>query len=181
MLPDTFSDKIGEKAPVSLDEMMTINASYYNYPNIFEIYLSGPIADKVDGFLPAYCTNAQVDYTGGQKFSTFDDGMPVHIQLTLNFLEIKAMTLGNYRMISAISNKGKKFGSTDSLNTSIGEIAQIYGEELENMTWEDGKKLGLSDEQLLAAGVSRGTDLLQGHVDPHYKKNKGNSDGSGGY
>ena len=108
--------------------------------------------------------------------------MPVHIQLTLNFLEIKAMTLGNYRMVSAISNTGKKFGSTDSLNTSIGEIAQIYGEELENMTWEQGKKLGLSDEQLLAAKIPRSGDLLSGQVDPHYQKNKGNQgDGSGGY
>ena len=47
------------------------------------------------------CANAQVDYTGGQKFSTFSDGQPVHIQLTLNFLEIKTMTLGNYEAIRA--------------------------------------------------------------------------------
>ena len=51
--------------------------------------------------MPAVCTNAQVDYTGGQKFSTFADGQPVHIQLTLNFLEIKTMTLGNYQAIRA--------------------------------------------------------------------------------
>ena len=72
------------------------NSSYFNYPNVFEISFNGKMGKKVDGFLPAVCTNAQVDYTGGQKFSTFADGQPVHIQLTLNFLEIKTMTLGNY-------------------------------------------------------------------------------------
>ena len=76
-----------------------VNASYFNYPNIFEIFFEGPIGSRIDGFLPAVCTNAQVDYTGGQKFSTFSDGQPVHIQLTLNFLEIKTMTLGNYEVI----------------------------------------------------------------------------------
>ena len=54
--------------------------------------------------MPAVCTNAQVDYTGGQKFSTFADGQPVHIQLTLNFLEIKTMTLGNYQAISNLAS-----------------------------------------------------------------------------
>ena len=68
---------------------------------MFEIFFEGPMGDKIDGFLPAVCSNAQVDYTGGQKFSTFADGQPVHIQLTLNFLEIKVMTLGNYDAIKA--------------------------------------------------------------------------------
>ena len=122
MLPDTFSDKVTKvveametgNMPTDPSKIQT-NASYFNYPNVFQIYFSGPIADKVDGFLPAVCTNAQVDYTGGQKFSTFEDGMPVHVQLTLNFLEIKAMSLGNYQKISANSNVGNMFGSNASL------------------------------------------------------------------
>ena len=121
MLPDTFSDKVTkvvEGISKEIDEAGTTiqtNASYFNYPNVFQIYFSGPISDKVDGFLPAVCTNAQVDYTGGQKFSTFEDGMPVHVQLTLNFLEIKTMSLGNYQKISAMNNKGNMFGSNASL------------------------------------------------------------------
>jgi len=92
-----------------------VNASYFNYPNVFEIFFEGPLGDKVDGFLPAVCTNAQVDYTGGQKFSTFADGQPVHIQLTLNFLEIKTMTLGNYEAIKAseLTLDGKNKGTGD--------------------------------------------------------------------
>jgi len=104
MLPDTYSesfDVIGKDA--GMKEVLKdadLNASYFNYPNVFDISFEGPIGSKIDGFLPAVCTNAQVDYTGGQKFSTFADGQPVHIQLTLNFLEIKTLTLGNYESIS---------------------------------------------------------------------------------
>tara|TARA_B100000073_G_scaffold346197_1_gene357018 strand:- start:1261 stop:1698 length:438 start_codon:yes stop_codon:yes gene_type:complete len=117
MLPDAYSevisidgtpfDLIGGEDEDKLAEFkdkvkdVEVNASYFNYPNIFEIYFEGPLGNKIDGFLPAVCANAQVDYTGGQKFSTFSDGQPVHIQLTLNFLEIKTMTLGNYEAIRA--------------------------------------------------------------------------------
>ena len=117
MLPDAYSEALAvDFTPLDIiggeddDKFMEIkdkvkdvevNASYFNYPNIFEIYFEGPLGNKIDGFLPAVCANAQVDYTGGQKFSTFSDGQPVHIQLTLNFLEIKTMTLGNYEAIRA--------------------------------------------------------------------------------
>ena len=57
-----------------------VNASYFNYQNIFEIYFEGQLfRNKIDGFLRlAVCANAQVDYTGGQKFSTFSDGQGSH-------------------------------------------------------------------------------------------------------
>ena len=89
---------------------------FYNLPNIIDIEFAGPMGSKVDGFLPAVLSNVQVDYTGGQKFSTFYDGMPSHIQLTLNFAEIKVMTLGNYDMIKASAVGDSTFGSTDSLS-----------------------------------------------------------------
>jgi len=112
MLPDAYSESFdfdsvqgdGKITPAQKQVVKDadLNASYFNYPNVFEISFEGPMGSKVDGFLPAVCTNAQVDYTGGQKFSTFADGNPVHIQLTLNFLEIKTMTLGNYESISPV-------------------------------------------------------------------------------
>ena len=131
MLPDVYSevmsitDENGELVIPHTDDVQKgqpngekfnaeVNASYFNYPNVFEIFFEGPMGDKIDGFLPAVCSNAQVDYTGGQKFSTFADGQPVHIQLTLNFLEIKVMTLGNYDAIKAapmtIDGKNKGMG-----------------------------------------------------------------------
>ena len=111
MLPDAYTESAdvlpGDdgkfKKEITSDK--DTNANYFNYPNVFDIRFEGPLGDKIDGFLPAVCTNAQVDYTGGQKFSTFADGQPVHIQLTLNFLEIKTMTLGNYESISPQSQR----------------------------------------------------------------------------
>ena len=88
-----------------LDDDLDTQQNAFNYPNIFDIYFAGPLANNIDGFLPAICTNAQVDYTGGQKFSTHYDGMPNHIQLTLNFLEIRIMSLQNYDMIKAPRHK----------------------------------------------------------------------------
>lgn len=109
----------------SAEDVGDTNASYFNYPNVFEISFEGTMKNKVDGFLPAVCTNAQVDYTGGQKFSTFADGQPVHIQLTLNFLEIKTMTLGNYESISnsgLVDGKGYFSQGSTADRASSGEF-----------------------------------------------------------
>jgi hypothetical protein len=118
MLPDTYSDVsiLGGEEVIRPED--NPNANFFNYPNIFDIYFDGPMGNKVDGFLPAVCSNAQVDYTGGQKFSTFEDGMPVHIQLTLQFLEIKILTQGNYQAIKAESQDFRfehEYGVSDSI------------------------------------------------------------------
>lgn len=113
MLPDSFKDNMFGGIDGAEEDGLLENAQFFNYPNIFRIYFAGPISNKVDGFLPTVCTNAQVDYAGGQKFSTFEDGQPVHIQLTLNFVEIKVLTLGNYDKIRAETGDGQ-FGSIDS-------------------------------------------------------------------
>ena len=115
MLPDSYvanmlaGVNIGEESPESQ------NAAYFNYPNVFRIYFSGPMSRHVDGFLPCVCQNAQVDYTGGQKFSVMEDGMPNHIQLTLTFAEIKIMTLGNYERIRAGVSNDPQLGSIESV------------------------------------------------------------------
>jgi len=115
MLPDSYvanmlaGVQIGEESPESQ------NAAYFNYPNVFRIYFSGPMSRHVDGFLPCVCQNAQVDYTGGQKFSVMEDGMPNHIQLTLTFAEIKIMTLGNYERIRAGVSNDPQLGSIESI------------------------------------------------------------------
>ena len=132
MLPDAYSesfDVVGKDA--GMKEVLKdsdLNASYFNYPNVFDISFEGPIGNKIDGFLPAVCTNAQVDYTGGQKFSTFADGQPVHIQLTLNFLEIKTLTLGNYE---SISNGSAIFS----------EIEKGYGAKTQDSTADRASRL----------------------------------------
>tara|TARA_B100000287_G_scaffold417902_1_gene454204 strand:+ start:28 stop:1311 length:1284 start_codon:yes stop_codon:yes gene_type:complete len=145
MLPDTYSDEAITSAMFGEGEgkegnAASINASYFNYPNIFHIYYHGPMASKVDGFLPAVCTNAQVDYTGGQKFTTYHDGMPVHMQLTLNFLEIKTMSLGNYNAIKSSAVDGN-VGSTRSMyGDSTAYIRASRGQDGDITTAEAGNK-----------------------------------------
>ena len=129
MLPETFgiSTKDLKNSVVqagaefldtpSADESLNVDDSvketkayikpFFNLPNVFDISFAGPIEKYVDGFLPAVCTNAQVDYTGGQKFGTRHDGSPNRIQLTLNFLEINILSLGNYQSIASTEGGGE--------------------------------------------------------------------------
>lgn len=125
MLPDVFSPELS----LSLSEGIKTeefnkdgsnNESYYNYPNIFKINFHGDIGKRIDGFLDAVCTNAQVDYTGGQKFSTMTDGMPTHIQLTLSFMEIQTMTLGNYdKQVSMVGRQFAGAGDETKLSQAV--------------------------------------------------------------
>ena len=143
MLPDAYSESFdfdsvqgdGKITPAQKQVVKDadLNASYFNYPNVFEISFEGPMGSKVDGFLPAVCTNAQVDYTGGQKFSTFADGNPVHIQLTLNFLEIKTMTLGNYEEISptAVYDGNRPYTTDTAFNAASQQTTEEYQDTID--------------------------------------------------
>lgn len=100
MLPDTFAAQDGSDIE-----------NFFNYPNIFDVEFDGPIAQKVDGFLPMVCSKCDVDHTGGQKFSTFVDGQPVKTTITMEFLEIKILSQENYVHISPFA-EGFRDGST---------------------------------------------------------------------
>jgi hypothetical protein len=128
MLPDTFNfdmfDESGESSQRFQDQ-------FFNYPNIFDISFNGPIKDRVDGFLPAVCTKCDVDHTGGQKFSVYEDGQPVKSTMTLEFMEIRLMTQNNYQALSPVSNKGGLLKSNDSSvmegdRTTLGDVKNNY-------------------------------------------------------
>tara|TARA_Y100001938_G_C8059604_1_gene416410 strand:+ start:65 stop:1405 length:1341 start_codon:yes stop_codon:yes gene_type:complete len=143
------------------DLFITDNQGIQNvfmYPNIFDIQFVGPLTNNIDGFLPAVCTNAQVDYSGGQKFSTHQDGMPTKIQLTLNFLEIQIMTLNNYDYISATSLSGDDLIKTYGVKTPS---------ELEKLNTKSfaGSSSTFSDEDAAAsreAGIALGPGVTEG-------------------
>ena len=107
MLPDSF------RAALDADKQTetTLQDSFFNYPNVFDIKLQGPVGDKVDGFLPSVCTKCDVDHTGGQKFSVYEDGQPIKTTMTLEFQEIRLLTQQNYQSISNVAGKPT---STDS-------------------------------------------------------------------
>ena len=152
----TLDDKPTEGADLFIADAQGIQ-NVFMYPNIFDIQFVGPLTNNIDGFLPAVCTNAQVDYSGGQKFSTHQDGMPTKIQLTLNFLEIQIMTLNNYDYISATS-------------LSADDLIKTYGiqtpSELEKMNTKSfaGSSSTFSDEgaaDARAAGIGLGEGLTE--------------------
>ena len=104
---------------------------FYNLPNVVEVEFAGPLGDQIDGFLPSVISNVQVDYTGGQKFSTHADGMPAHIQMTLQLMEIRSMTLNNYE------------GFVRATNTGTGEF------DARKMTDEEANKFIIKDDSLV--------------------------------
>ena len=96
MLPDTYAPLGGGNLEAE---------AFFNYPNTFEIEFDGPIANKVDGFLPSVLTKCDVNHTGGLKFSTYRDGMPIKTQMSLEFTEIRILTQENYQEISPLGDK----------------------------------------------------------------------------
>lgn len=113
MLPDSFKmDLFGKGDSDTGTDGTTLQDTFFNYPNVFDIYFEGPIADRVDGFLPAVCTKCDVDHTGGQKFSVYRDGQPVKSTMTLEFMEIRILTQQNYHSIS--NESGLKGQSQDT-------------------------------------------------------------------
>jgi len=143
MLPDAYTasykDLTGQGGGGKDKGKVDVNASYLNYPNIFNIRFEGPLGDKIDGFLPAVCATAQVDYAGGQKFSTHYDGQPMHIQLTLNFLEIQTMTLGNYENTVSKLGDPKAFAINDTIV---------------NLQYQKGKNGIVDEEQVVSTDIS---------------------------
>lgn len=110
MLPDTY-------APLGGGDLEA--EAFFNYPNTFEVEFDGPIADKVDGFLPCVLTKCDVNHTGGLKFSTYRNGQPIKTQMSLEFTEIRIMTQENYQEISPLGDKS--IAGTTSLLDNMGD------------------------------------------------------------
>ena len=180
MLPDAYTasykDLTGQGGGGKDKGDVDNNASYLNYPYIFNIRFEGPLGNKIDGFLPAVCANAQVDYAGGQKFSTHNDGQPMHLQLTLNFLEIQTMTLGNYENTVSKLGDPKAFAINDTIVNKqyLLKKGQYVNENMEiedDPTLKDNREEG-TDNQIPEGGKNHiggtkdehGVDFGQGGI-----------------
>lgn len=119
MLPDAFQLKEGS----GVDEY---SENYFNRPNLFNIEYVGPIADKVDGFLPAFLTACNVTYNGGGKMETFTDGTPLIIDMTLSFQENVIMTQEQYQTISSFGQSSSVEGeSAEGGESADGEVPVV--------------------------------------------------------
>ena len=98
-LPDTFASF----------ESTSPNENFFNYPNVFDIKLEGPIADNVEGFLPSVCTDVSVGTFGGDPKAIIAGGTeagdpfgqdvthyPAHTTMDLSFSEIRLITQETY-------------------------------------------------------------------------------------
>lgn len=125
MLPDglTVEDFDSDGATEGMDtsnlDGRERNELFFSFPNVFDVYFDGPVGTKIDGFLPAVCTSAEVNYSGGQKFATHYDGQPVKISLALSFQEIRVMTRRNYKEISSFLHDGEGRNIIDNQNESL--------------------------------------------------------------
>jgi len=89
MLPDTFAaggDDEGDTPTVE---------NFFNYPNVFELEIEGPVSKQMERFLPMVCTSVKftpidnIDYMIGQSDDEFFSG---YSKISLDFTEIKLMT-----------------------------------------------------------------------------------------
>ncbi len=93
----------------------------YTFPNEWAIRFRGPFKDHIDYPLVSVCTGVEVNYTDGQSFSTFIDGAPTSVGLTLNFTETSTLTRDKYKnkssaFLNANSDKreqSQEMGSTE--------------------------------------------------------------------
>ena len=102
MLPDTYGAGLEEE---DSDDAAADIENYFNYPNIFDVSFEGPLANRLEGFLPMVCTGCNVDYFNGNTVSYFEDGTPVSTKMTLTFSEIKILTQESYQEISPMGDK----------------------------------------------------------------------------
>lgn len=114
MLPDTYGASYGsaEEDALMTETHQGMAENFFNYPNVFKVSLDGPIAKKVDGFLPMVLEECTVDHFNGQKVAYFPNGQPVSTSMTLKFKEIRLLTQESYQ---SISSYGKDIGGSKSI------------------------------------------------------------------
>ena len=93
----------------------------YTFPNEWAIRFRGPFKDHIDYPLVSVCTGVEVNYSDGQSFSTFIDGAPTSVGLTLNFTETSTLTRDKYK------NKSSAFLN---VNSDAREQSQEMGSDI---------------------------------------------------
>ena len=93
-LPDTFANYEGPDLEWG-DSDFSPSENFFNYPNIFDVYIEGPLAKQVERFLPMVCQSVSVgqidddDYLITQNTDVQWAGSKT---LSLSFQEIKLMS-----------------------------------------------------------------------------------------
>jgi len=80
------------------DTANTVSGVFLKSPKVFKLqYMSGADTHPfLNRFKIMALTGMAVNYTGSNTYATYDDGTPVHMQLTLGFSELTAIYSGDY-------------------------------------------------------------------------------------
>ena len=105
MLPDTYGSSLTE---FDLGIEINDDENYFNFPNIFDVEIDGPLKDHVEGFLPMVCTKCDVNHFNNGNNTTFANGAPISQSMDLSFQEIKLLTQESYQEISPLGNEDIK-------------------------------------------------------------------------
>jgi len=87
MLPDTFASKDNDESNAT--------ENFFNYPNVFDVEIEGPVKTTMERFLPMVCKSMSVtpyenpDYMIGSSDDLFFSGK---VSLSLEFSEIKILS-----------------------------------------------------------------------------------------
>jgi hypothetical protein len=75
-------------------EFKDANNFVYVYPSEFDIeyFINGSPNDNLNRISSCVLTEMNVNYSPNGVFSTFPDGTPTQINLTLNFVELETLT-----------------------------------------------------------------------------------------
>ena len=134
MLPDTYGTS-----------EVTDNENFFNYPNVFDVSFDGPIAERVDGFMPMVCTGCDITH-GDTELGYFSNGQPTKSSMKIDFVEIKIVTQENFQKISPIGDKS--ITPTDYSITDRRTSGKDRGEDPSGGDWyEDGARNYLSGKK----------------------------------
>lgn len=86
----------------------TTSGLFVSSPSVYQLeYKSGSTKHPfLNTFKPCALTSINVNYTGSNTYATYDDGTPVHIQMTLTFNEINPVYEEDYEVGNAQTGVG---------------------------------------------------------------------------
>ena len=127
--PPTFGSSrlVMKDGKLKKEQKLNDDENYYNHPNIFDVAWEGPIKQHVDGFLPMVCKKCDVKHFNNGNTTTFANGAPVSVSMSLGFQEIKQLTQESYQEISAMYN------GQEPLLTSMKSVAADGGRKTQTI------------------------------------------------
>ena len=139
LLPDTFASYEGADLEWGESEHSP-SENFFNFPNIFDVYIEGPIAKQMERFLPMVCTGVSVDEMVNDEYIiAMNDDMQWSgsKSLSVSFVEIKLMTQESYA--SRVAPEILPQSEYGNMTNTTGSASLMDGEEVATFTVKEKK------------------------------------------